>query len=62
MTSRWLLAAMGQKVETIDWAAARDDVQRFLPAGEQRGVESWSTEFCLYHLSRLAGYLPPTQL
>ena len=62
VTSRWFLAAMRQKIEAIDWVAARDDVRRFLTAGEQSGVESWSTEFFLYHLNRLAEYLPPTQV
>jgi predicted nucleotidyltransferase component of viral defense system len=58
MTGPWFLAAMKKKIEAIDWSAAREDVRRFLPTGEQKGLESWNTEFFLYHLNRLADYLP----
>ncbi len=59
-TGAWVLAAMREKIEAINWPAARADVRRFLPAGEQNGLSSWSTDLFLYHLNRLAGYLAPT--
>lgn len=58
VTATWFLAAMKATIEAIDWPAAREDVRRFLPSGEQRGLDSWSTEFFLYQLKRLEEYLP----
>lgn len=58
VTRRWFLDALSVKIESIDWPAAREDVRRFVPLGEQPGLESWSTDFFLYHVKRLTDYLP----
>ena len=49
----WLREQMALAIRRIDWAAAADDVQRFLPLGEQAGLQSWSAEFFLYQLARM---------
>jgi predicted nucleotidyltransferase component of viral defense system len=49
----WLREQMELAIRRIDWAAAADDVQRFLPLGEQAGLQSWSAEFFLYQLARM---------
>jgi predicted nucleotidyltransferase component of viral defense system len=49
----WLREQMELAIRRIDWAAAADDVQRFLPLGEQPGLQSWSTDFFLYQLARM---------
>jgi predicted nucleotidyltransferase component of viral defense system len=49
----WLRQRLDETIRRIDWAAAADDVQRFLPLGEQAGLRSWSAEFFLYQLARM---------
>lgn len=53
----WLAEALGKKIASINWQEARDDVQRFLPPGEQPGLQSWSRDFFLFLLRRLADSL-----
>jgi len=50
----WLLDTLAAKIDAIDWPAAREDVRRFVPAGDQQGVDAWSKEFFRFHLGRLA--------
>ena len=40
-------------VQSIDWDAARHDVQRFLPLREQEGLRFWSVDFFLDQLERM---------
>jgi predicted nucleotidyltransferase component of viral defense system len=57
VSADWFLSALREKIESIDWPAAREDVRRFLPLAEQRGLDVWSTDFFCYHVDRLADYL-----
>ena len=57
VSSEWLLRAMREKIESIDWKLARDDVRRFLPLSEQRGLDSWSAGLFLHQVERMAAYL-----
>ena len=57
VSSEWLLQAMREKIDSIDWKLARDDVRRFLPLSEQRGLDSWSADLFLHQLDRMAAYL-----
>ena len=57
VSSEWLLRAMREKIESIDWKLARDDVRRFLPLSEQRGLDSWSADLFLHQVERMASYL-----
>ena len=54
MSSEWLLQALRAKIERVDWKLARDDVRRFLPLSEQRGLDSWTTGLFLHQLDRMA--------
>jgi predicted nucleotidyltransferase component of viral defense system len=58
VSSEWLLRTMRERIESIDWNLARDDVQRFLPLDEQRGLDSWSADLFLHQVERMAAYLP----
>jgi predicted nucleotidyltransferase component of viral defense system len=49
----WVRQRLDEAIRRIDWAVAADDVQRFLPLGEQPGLRSWSAEFFLYQLARM---------
>lgn len=53
VTARWVRDRMEATIRSIDWAAARDDVQRFVPLREQEGLRSWSADFFLYWLARM---------
>jgi len=53
VTLPWLAEHLGSRIRAIDWPAARDDVQRFLPLQEQPALAHWSAEFFLYHLGKL---------
>ena len=57
VSSEWLLRAMREKIARIDWKLARDDVRRFLPLSEQRGLDSWTADLFLHHAERMAAYL-----
>jgi hypothetical protein len=49
----WLREALGRRIDELDWAAARKDVQRFVPAREQPGVANWSVALFSQQLERL---------
>ena len=53
----WLLQALRTKIESVDWKLARDDVRRFLPLSEQRGLDSWTADLFLHHVERMAAHL-----
>ena len=53
VTREWVREYMAAAIRRIDWNAARDDVQRFLPLREQEGIRAWHAEFFLYHLGRM---------
>lgn len=49
----WLLEALHQKIESIDWVEARKDVRRFIPVSEQFSIDLWNSEVFLQQLSKL---------
>ena len=57
VSNEWLLQALRAKIESIDWQRAADDVRRFLPLSEQRGLDSWTADLFLYQVERMAAYL-----
>lgn len=58
VTWLWLIENLRTVIERIDWAVARQDVQRFLPLREQEGLKLWNVSFFLHHLSKLEGLAP----
>ncbi|MHB8782044.1 MAG: nucleotidyl transferase AbiEii/AbiGii toxin family protein [Desulfobacteria bacterium] len=59
VTGHWVRENMEATIRRIDWPAARDDVQRFLPLREQEGLRAWSADFFLHHLARMNDAFPP---
>lgn len=55
---QWYLDAMKRRIESIDYAAAREDGERFVMSREQASLELWTRELFLQQLERLAGVLP----
>lgn len=49
----WLKKVMQEKIDSIDWAAAADDVQRFLKPAEVESLTLWSARFFSEKLNRL---------
>ena len=50
----WLQTVLQQKVAEIDWREAAADVERFLPASEQKSLTLWSERFFLQKLSAIS--------
>ncbi|HOX06518.1 MAG TPA: nucleotidyl transferase AbiEii/AbiGii toxin family protein [Planctomycetota bacterium] len=57
VTPEWYLETMRERIQGLDWATARADVERFLPAREQESLALWEPALFLYHLERLGEYL-----
>ena len=45
VTSEWVVTALGEKIASIDWKAAAQDVERFLSAAEKESLKLWSAKF-----------------
>lgn len=45
VTSEWVVNALNNKIATIDWAAAAQDVERFLNPAEKESLKLWSEKF-----------------
>ena len=50
----WLKNVMQEKIDSIDWKEAADDVERFLKPGEAESLKLWSTRFFSAKLNLLA--------
>jgi predicted nucleotidyltransferase component of viral defense system len=51
--SNWLKSALSQKIATIDWRDAAEDVRRFLGPAQQHSLRLWSADFFLAKLRQL---------
>ena len=49
VTWPWLIENLQTAVDQIDWAVARQDVQRFLPLHEQEGLKLWNAALFLHY-------------
>ncbi len=52
--SRWVLEALREKIITLDWKKAREDIRRFLQPSELASLELWSQELFLDRLENYA--------
>ncbi len=52
---KWCLKHLENKVSSVDWAAAREDVRRFVKATEQPSLELWSRELFLSQVRKIKG-------
>lgn len=51
----WLEEAMDEKIASIDWGDAKEDVRRFLRAAEANSLDLWSERFFASKLAKLVG-------
>lgn len=49
----WCLRALDEKIESIDWSRARNDVRAFLRAADLPTLELWGREFFLAQAEKL---------
>jgi len=49
----WLRDALHQRITSIDWKEAGNDVRRFIPVGEQFSIDFWNAEVFLQQLDKL---------
>lgn len=49
----WLVKSLGEKIASIDWEKAAEDVERFLKPVEQKSLKLWSEEFYMSKLNKL---------
>jgi predicted nucleotidyltransferase component of viral defense system len=52
---QWCLAHLEEKINSIDWAQAREDVRRFLKATEYPSLALWSRDLFLSQLRKIKG-------
>lgn len=53
VNSKWLQSTLTNKIISVDWNAARDDVRRFLKPAEEASLELWSEKFFLSKLGKM---------
>ena len=51
--AQWCRTHLEDKIRSVDWAAAREDVRRFVKASEYRSLELWSRELFLSQLRKI---------
>ena len=51
--SSWLKHALLEKINTIDWSAARNDVRRFLSPQRQESIALWDKAFFHHKLTKI---------
>lgn len=49
----WLVSVLDEKISSIDWKAAANDVERFLKPVEQKSLSLWSERFFMNKLKNL---------
>ncbi len=60
VTPHWLINALTNTIDSIDWNAAKKDVARFLRARERETINLWSKDFFLSRVEKLDGILAQT--
>jgi len=54
---QWLLNALSEKINTIDWDKAKKDIMNFIKPREQTSIAMWSSNFYLHFVDEMDGYL-----
>ena len=52
----WLVNALGEKITSINWKDAAEDVERFLKPVEQKSLKLWSEKFYMSKLKNWMNY------
>lgn len=49
----WLLSALYQRIQSVDWQEAKKDVRRFIPVNEQFSIELWNSDVFTHQLEKI---------
>jgi len=49
----WLVNVLDEKINSIDWKAATDDVERFMKPVERKSLSLWNERFFMSKLKKL---------
>lgn len=49
----WVMEALSEKIESIDWRQTAQDVERFLSAAERESLSLWGKDFFLARMKQL---------
>ncbi|MDD5707596.1 MAG: nucleotidyl transferase AbiEii/AbiGii toxin family protein [Kiritimatiellae bacterium] len=58
VTWPWMVETLQTVIGQVDWAVARQDVQRFLPLREQESLNLWNAPFFLHHAGVMEAMAP----
>ena len=58
VTRSWMIETLRTVIGQVDWAVARQDIQRFLPLREQESLNLWDTAFFLYYVDLMEAMTP----
>ena len=50
---KWCFTRLEDRINSVDWTAAREDVRRFVKASELPSLELWSRELFLSQLRKI---------
>jgi len=53
----WYINALKEKIKETDWAAARNDVARFIKPQEQHSLDLWHQDYFLAYLDRFERFV-----
>jgi predicted nucleotidyltransferase component of viral defense system len=53
--TQWCLTHLEDKINSVDWAAAREDVRRFVKATEYPSLDLWGRELFLSQMRKIEG-------
>lgn len=57
ITTKWYIHALHEKISSINWVTAKNDVKRFIPMRDSSGIELWNVDFFLHHINKLEQYM-----
>jgi len=57
VSKSWLINALFEKIEAIDWDSAKRDAQNFLRARERESLKVWGVDFFLAMVKKFSEYL-----
>lgn len=55
----WVIKELTQKIDTVNWEAAKNDIYNFVKSRERQSIELWNKQFFLHFIRILNEHLPP---
>jgi len=58
VSKEWFIAALKNKIVTVEWQNAKKDIENFLRPNQREMLNLWGQDFFLAMVAKLADYLP----